>query len=90
MATQAPHLHVYRERKEILQAQWGREVHYIQRRAINKWRFAVAEDRRLQHAGMQIQRRAAACLLWQAFSPWRDATKRRNYCAQVLSRALTR
>ena len=79
-----------RERKEILQAQWSREVHYIQRRAINKWRFAVADDRRLRHAAIQIQQRAAARLMWLAFSSWRDASSRRNYCSQILSRAITR
>ena len=79
-----------RERKEILQAQWSREVHYIQRRAINKWRFAVADDRRLRHAALQIQQRAAARLTWLAFSSWRDASSRRNYCSQVLNRAITR
>ena len=80
----------YRERKELLQAQWSREVHYIQRRAINKWRFAVAEVHRLQHAFMQIQRRYSARLVWQAFSSWRCVSRRRQYCSQILSRAMNR
>ena len=74
----------------MLQAQWSREVSYIQRRVMNKWRFAVAEDRRLQHASQQIQRRDASRHLWQAFTAWRAVAKRQHFCKKTVSRAVTR
>ena len=79
-----------RERREVLQAQWSREVSHIQRRAMNKWRFAVAEGRRLQHAGQQIQHRNTARCLWQALSGWRAVARRQQFCRQAISKAVSR
>ena len=74
----------------MLQAQWSREVSYIQRRVMNKWRFAVAEDRRLQHASQQIQRRCTSRQLWQAFTAWRTIAKRQHFRKQAVTNAVTR
>ena len=84
------HMHLCRERKEMLQAQWSREVRYIQRRAINRWRFAVAEARRLRHACNQIQQHSMTRCMWQAFAEWRGAARRQRICHQIVNKALVR
>ncbi|KAL0023069.1 hypothetical protein WJX79_008548 [Trebouxia sp. C0005] len=80
----------FRERKEMLQAQWSREVRYIQRTAINKWRFAVAEARRLRHACNQIQQHSMTRCMWQAFAEWRGAARRQRICHQIVDKAFVR
>lgn len=77
-------------RKEALTMRWAKEVHYQQRRVLYKWRFAVADARRLYHAGHQIQRRAALRTLWSAFASWRANAQRHNSCQQAVARALLR
>ncbi len=84
------HMHTCRERKEMLQSQWSREVRYIQRRAINRWRFAVAEGRRLRHACNQIQQHSMTRCMWHAFAEWRGAARRQRICQQIVNKALDR
>ena len=79
-----------RLRKEALTMRWAKEVHYLQRRVLYKWRFAVADARRLYHAGHQIQRRATLCSLWGAFSAWRADAQRRKFCQRAVTKALLR
>ena len=69
---------------------WAKEVHYQQRRVLYKWRFAVADARRLYHAGHQIQRRAALRILWSAFANWRADARRHKFCQQAVIKALLR
>lgn len=49
-----------RLRKETFAVRWTKEIHYLQRRALYKWRFAVADARRIQHAGQYLL--ASDCL----------------------------
>lgn len=77
-------------RKEALTMRWAKEVHYMQRRVLYKWRFAVADARRLYHAGQQIQHRSALRTVWCSFSAWRVYVQRRTFCQRAVSKALLR